>query len=142
MGAPEQNWAAEITKWLGDRLEGGVLALSESSRENVIEALNQYTMSGVYKVPVPVLFPRLGLNEPAAWSLPSSAACACILRCMCLNPRLCAYARMSGHLWSMTLVHVGACVYVCLRLRLRLRLRVCVLWAARGQVSSGAHYQL
>ena len=45
-----QNWAAEITKWLGDRLEGGVLALSESSRENVIEALNKYTMQGVYKV--------------------------------------------------------------------------------------------
>lgn len=89
MGAPEQNWAAEITKWLGDRLEGGVLALSESSRENVIEALNQYTMSGVYKVPV--LFPRLGLNVPAAWSLPSSAACACILRCMCL---IRAYALM------------------------------------------------
>ena len=50
VGAWEQNWAAEITKWLGDRLEGGVLALSESSRENVIEALNQYTMTGVYKV--------------------------------------------------------------------------------------------
>ena len=44
-----KNWAAEIIKWLGDRLEGGVLALSESSRENVIEALNQYTMQGVYK---------------------------------------------------------------------------------------------
>ena len=44
-----KNWAAEITKWLGDRLEGGVLALSESSRENVIEALHQYTMTGVYK---------------------------------------------------------------------------------------------
>lgn len=44
-----KNWAAEITKWLGDRLEGGVVALSESSRENVIEALNKYTMQSVYK---------------------------------------------------------------------------------------------
>ena len=51
LGVCEQNWAAEITKWLGDRLDGGVLALSESSRENVIEALNKYTMQGVYKVP-------------------------------------------------------------------------------------------
>jgi ribose 1,5-bisphosphokinase PhnN len=36
-------FAQEISKWLGDRLDGGVLALSESSRENVVEALCKYT---------------------------------------------------------------------------------------------------
>ena len=30
-----KNWAAEIIKWLGDRLDGGVIAISESSREKV-----------------------------------------------------------------------------------------------------------
>ena len=43
-----KNWAAEITKWLGDRLEGGVLALSETSRECVIQALCKFTRTGPY----------------------------------------------------------------------------------------------
>ncbi|EKX48582.1 hypothetical protein GUITHDRAFT_68686, partial [Guillardia theta CCMP2712] len=44
-----KNWANEITKWLGDRLDGGVLALSESAREDVIDAINRYTRKGIYQ---------------------------------------------------------------------------------------------
>ncbi|KAJ1485931.1 P-loop containing nucleoside triphosphate hydrolase protein [Baffinella frigidus] len=42
-----KNWANEITKWLGDRLEGGVIALCNCSREDVIEGINKFCMRGV-----------------------------------------------------------------------------------------------
>lgn len=41
-----KNWANEITKWLGDRLQGGVIALSECSREDVIDGINKFCMRG------------------------------------------------------------------------------------------------